>query len=491
MAAWLFNSPQTETDYSSLARPLNVPMPLSRRFLANHLGDCYPHSVAIEIATKDDSGEVVTDPVLKPVKDVLVSELGDAEGGGSWTRTPTQPGQVAIDPQLGRLTFAAPLGDREVPLVTFHYGFGGDLGGGEYERSRSLSTDLEPMQQVANVVRGGLAETKTTIQEAIEQLPQGGVVEIVDNGRYAPPVLTGGTRIGVRRLEIRAANKRRPVVQHPPDAAADTVAIEGQLQDGKAFVELTLDGLLIAGSGLKVKDVARLRLRHCTLVPGLAWLAPGKPGSPDEPSLTIETAGTAGGTSVEIDRCIVGALRIPLDSTTVIRNSIVDATSVARLAYASPELGFGGSLHVENSTIVGRVLADDLPLASNSIFLASAAGAKPIEIRRRQQGCVRFCYVPRGSLVPRRHRCLPTSDSPRTPVFVSLQYGEPGYGRLSLRCAASIRRGADDESELGAMHDRFEPLRLDHLMMRLNEYLRFGMEAGAFPVIFSDPPAGA
>jgi len=66
------------------------------------------------------------------------------------------------------------------------------------------------------------------------------------------------------------------------------------------------------------------------------------------------------------------------------------------------------------------------------------------------------------------------------PIFNSLRYGDAAYGQLSLRCAAEIRQGADDEAEMGAFHDLFRPQRASNLQTRLDEYLRFGLEAGIF-----------
>ena len=43
-----------------------------------------------------------------------------------------------------------------------------------------------------------------------------------------------------------------------------------------------------------------------------------------------------------------------------------------------------------------------------------------------------------------------------------------------------IFRGADDESEMGAFHDVFAPQRERDLRIRVQEYLRFGLEAGIF-----------
>jgi hypothetical protein len=43
-----------------------------------------------------------------------------------------------------------------------------------------------------------------------------------------------------------------------------------------------------------------------------------------------------------------------------------------------------------------------------------------------------------------------------------------------------IRRGADDGSEMGVFHDVYAPQRESNLLVRLEEYLRFGLEAGIF-----------
>jgi hypothetical protein len=52
--------------------------------------------------------------------------------------------------------------------------------------------------------------------------------------------------------------------------------------------------------------------------------------------------------------------------------------------------------------------------------------------------------------------------------------------QLNAACDESIRRGADDESEIGVFHDLFQPQRESDLRTRLDEFLRFGMEAGIF-----------
>jgi hypothetical protein len=49
---------------------------------------------------------------------------------------------------------------------------------------------------------------------------------------------------------------------------------------------------------------------------------------------------------------------------------------------------------------------------------------------------------------------------------------------LAYTCAEEIKRGADDESEMGIFHDLYQPQRAANLRARLNEYTPAGMEAG-------------
>jgi hypothetical protein len=139
---------------------------------------------------------------------------------------------------------------------------------------------------------------------------------------------------------------------------------------------------------------------------------------------------------------------------------------------------------MRNSTVIGRVHAEAMTLVENSILLARPSGTSPpVEVRRRQEGCVRFSYVPLGSRVPRRYRCQPPRravvDRAR-PALGSARYIDPNYCQLSRDTPDVVRRGADDGSEMGAFHDVYLPLRESHLEARLREYLRFGLEVGVF-----------
>ena len=64
------------------------------------------------------------------------------------------------------------------------------------------------------------------------------------------------------------------------------------------------------------------------------------------------------------------------------------------------------------------------------------------------------------------------------PQLASRRYGTPTYARLAASCAREIRRGADDESEMGVFHDLYEPQREANLRTRLDEYTPAGLDAG-------------
>ena len=473
MERQLFTRDEAELEISHLAEPINAPVPLSRRVLANFLDRYYGEEKSLFIAGA-------------ALSTIQICNLSDSAGG--WAHTPPPAGKIAIDPVLGRIA----CGDVQAqpPQVMFHYGFSADMGAGEYDRAATLTE--KPTAGASVPV------ANATVQAALALVqPAGGVAEITDSGRYVETPAINATT--ATKVELRAANERRP-----------TLVLGGVLEiAGGDQAEVTLNGLLITGGALRVANtlgnqLRRLRLRHCTLVPD------------GQPTLVVEIPNV----TVEIDHCIVGALRVAAGSTVQIANSIVDAKGETNVAYCGtasvpagqPEAA-GGAVEILNSTIVGKVRSVEFKLVANAIFVAALETAdlwtSPVRSEKKQQGCVRFSYLPPGSLTPRRYRCQPDFEiatridgaekaaggaigaiqvnairadveSWLAPSFSTLRYGLASYGQLRLSCPAQIRAGADDEAEMGAFHNLFQPQRETNLRVRLDEYLRFGLEAGIF-----------
>jgi hypothetical protein len=413
-----------------------------------------------------------------------------------------------------------------------------DLGGGEYDRQAAVARWYQPEETPATFQVGVTQDPAThasapdpsvlftTVVDALAawnaftatQTSGFGLIAVMDSRTYpddldieVPENFTLAIvaadwlvdpATGQRELGTLAPTGRFPLVSGDVEVTGTAPAASDKAGT------LILDGLLLSGT-LTVNDgnLARLLLSHCTLVP---WTALGLDGRP-LPTTDDRLIDRDGQCRLEADHSILGAVRCPRETELRVSDCVVDATRDSHVAFAATDdVGEGGALTVVDSTIVGLVHTRELELASNSIFLAEVAPGDPdwtapVRSGLRQRGCVRFSRVPEGSRVPRRYRCQPDlalqaraealglpsvgslSAAERTaillrlrPTWTSLFYGDPGYAQLDRRCAVEIREGADDQSEMGAFHDVYPPQRERNLRVRLDEYLRFGLEAGIF-----------
>lgn len=441
----LFNNPATETAITQFAAPENVPLPISRLAMRRDKAGFYGPNGALLL---------LVDGAAVPESQVEVCNLSDAlDGSGDWAHAPAD--HYGVDPMLGRI--AAPTGSAAPAsvVVGYRYGFSDTIGGGAYERG----------EEIAGAASQSVSASAPDLQAALDAVAGGGVVEFADSRTYELASAAPNLDIAAdQAVELRAANGQRPTIH----ISGGELTINGG--DGATIV---LNGLVIAGGAVRVTGTPKsLTLRHCTLVPGVERTRGNEPAQPGVPMLIVAPDGVA----VTIDRCISGPLQIANGSAADIRHSIVDAGDETLPAFDGGGAA-GGMLTIENSTVIGRVHAQQIERASNVIFVARAAGATELPIRseRTQAGCMRFSVVPDGSRTPRRYHCVAGPAR-----FTSLRFGAPGYCQLSSACDQSIRRGADDESEIGVFHDLFQPQRESDLHTRLDEFLRFGMEAGIF-----------
>lgn len=476
----LYAKPREIPEFTRLSSPVNVPAPISRRALDAEVrrAQTPPNHAPAEWVTGSFRLYAGNGGTVSPVgwDAIRICNLDDA--GTAWAHMPTDNQALyVIDPWLGRIALSpgVPAGTRI--YADFHYGFSGNLGGGEYDRSAEVADEQVP----PNLLR--VPETYPTISAAIAALgPDGGVVEITDSGRYEEtPAIKAPAG---KTIQLRAADGHRP-----------TIVLGGEFAlGGNAGGGIVLSGLLISGNALRVKNgegLGSLQVRHCTLVPGWALDPACAPQHPGEASLVIETTDLA----LTITRSILGSLHVHHKSAVSASDSIINATAKpgqedpdsAAVAYAAEDGATAGApLQMENCTVIGKVHALKLPLVSNCIILADLAKsdvwAAPVIAERRQEGCIRFSYLPETARVPRRYRCLPesaASPDQAIPHFTSLRYGFPAYAQLARTPSASLT-GADNEGQMGAFNFLFQPQREANLRIRLDEYLRAGLEAGIF-----------
>jgi len=480
----LFADPRTETDVTHATEPLDLPLPLLRRFAQANLDSLYGAGLSLLLGS--ESGGVVS-PLA--VADVRICDLSDDPSTpGTWAHEPqTGDTRVAVDPVLGRVAYAAAPDPDETREATFHYGSALAVGGGGYERSSSL----------ASATNVATAQDGEPLGAKLSSVAGGGMLEILDSSPYAAPPSISATTPGSAdlSLDVQSANRARPLLSR-----------NGQLKlDMEPNTTVVLNGLMLAGAPLVIEEFAdteprNLILRHCTLVPGLTRDPDGSAHSVGSASLIVLHQFA----NVTLDHCIVGPVVAVEGVELAANDSVLDASTQDEIAFCGRAavgggglltvstaadrktgdgLTEGGHLTLDACTVLGKVHARQLDV-SDSLLLATLADGgdtwpAPVWAERRQVGCVRFSFVPPGSRTPRKFRCAGNAPAERT-FHTSLRFGDPGYMQLRRSTNDAVRTGASDESEMGVTHELYAPQREGNLRIRLDEYLRFGLEAGIF-----------
>ena len=509
----LFVKPLPEEEPTHIAEELNLPTPIRRQAFARSTEDYYGQDRSFVIWAEGWAGHDPTLPL--PASVIIAADLTD------WQYVPPH-NFIAVDPHLGRMVFPPGQLPKKGVRVNYHYGFSADMGGGEYFRQlREPSPRIIPdpakadatatITVMPSLYRVGDGQEFHNIGDALRkwqaEQPYDAVIELTDSSVYVEPIYI--TLAPDQTLQLRAANEVRPVLRlldwqtDLPDALAI------RMSEGSRFV---IDGLLITGRAMQISGIeskeqatapcgAEVVIRHCTLVPGWGIGPVCEPKRPAEPSLELYNVRAR----VCIESSILGSIQINEDEVSRdpirvdISNSILDATAPKKEALGAPGYAVAHAiLTMRNCTVFGTVDVHAVELAENSIFNDC------VNVARRQLGCMRFCYVPPGCRTPRRYNCQPDMvvkalrdevadvslrDSLTAgeqlrirPQFTAHHYGRPGYAQLAQTCAAEIKRGADDESEMGAFHDLFQPQREDNLRSRLEVFTPAGMDIGVILV---------
>jgi hypothetical protein len=246
---------------------------------------------------------------------------------------------------------------------------------------------------------------------------------------------------------VIAATGPRPYL----DGDVTVTGLAGAAAAGSAFV---LDGFLVSGTVRAAPgELAALVVSSCTI-------AGGPVAADGNAHLTVQVL-----RSVAPGVGLTGVPGLGLSDSILHAGGEVTAAAVQAIeAHAE----------IESCTLLGTTAVRSLA-ASNAILRGL------VQVARRQQGCVRFSFLPLGSRAPRRYRCRPDAPgSTVAPRFTSLDLADAGFAQLAADCPETISAGADDEGEMGAFHLVQQHRRLANLTSQLDHYVRFGLEAGVF-----------
>jgi hypothetical protein len=457
----LYNRPRTEGQLTDLARPINVPEPLSRRVLYDELTSAQQaladgREPVFKYFAPDAGGPVLRiwiDGAEVPAQNLVVCNLSPLPGvvPAEWRRPPA--GMIGFDPLLGRI--ALPAGQAAALVeVAYGYGFPGDVGGGPYDR--------RPARREEDAAMGLFdpADFDTVLQVPAAQPTLAAALAAVIAGRRtliridsdATENLAPDLNLPDTELVIEAVNQRIPVL-------AGNWRLRGNANTRVGFSGLWIDGMLRLQGALRAVDV-----RHCSFTPSRG-------------GIRHTGAGTA--LSIVISNSVCGPVRAT-QPIAGLGASVCIFDGTGGVAFDLP----GSPLGLDRCTVFGTTDAGELE-AGNSLF------NDLVTIERRQQGCVRFSYLPIDSVTPRRFRCQPdlafeaasglqkkTELVRVAPAYTSTAHGMAAYAQLRMSTASEIRHGAEDGGEMGVWNVLQQTQREANLRLALDEYLRFGLEAG-------------
>lgn len=464
-------SREVPDDAAVAAREL--PWPMTREALRDERPHHYGWNGSLRLRWSD--GEQV------PPDRVLVADLSDVPGG--WAHK-APAGSYAVDPVLGRLVVGRLRAGKH--LVADSYDARPQVAGAGQGRERAV----DPQDPEGTIMPGD--DVGAAASAVLGTVGGNDLRSVLVRGEALFPIGTSLPSAPGLALALVGAVDTRPVL-----LARGTVSVCAQ--PGSTTL---LEGVMVAGGPLVIQDGGdleprTLELTDCTLVPGLGARADGTPTHPGTASIVVAHPLA----EVRLVRCIVGPIIAVPGARVVLEDCVVDAADAAAVAFAGMDAGAtgpittlaqaevgdgaetGGDLCTQGATIVGRVHARTLT-ASDTLFRARlpqpapARWPAPVWIRRRQEGCVRFSFLPPDARVPRRFRCCDDADVRTAPAFWSLTFEASRYGLLHPSTPPAIRRGASDGGEIGASNHLQITHRETNLSARLQEYLRYGLEAG-------------
>ena len=421
---------------------------------------------------------------------------------------------LAIDPERGRFWFPTPADDPDelVWVPVYHYGFMGNIGAGIYDRRATIATntptisitpipssnDSGPVPWIVPVLAPNVAE----------------IFQFNDNKTYQPD----DNILNIDRLTLQAANFQRPYLQRlvpggtewvfQAKPSSDRLVVtfaslllipNGLYQFASLLPEtnrrdLTLEGLWIGieqegtvptpvSPGVSCPPMPtalvfegtfdRVTIRHCTLDPGGERARLVADECQSIPYVQILVRGTI--EELVIESSIVGPIIDEYTSNSEaiahlkLQDSIVHSLDPLDRSAIQTELG---TVELKRVTVFGNVTV-------NRLFASEALIQGLVRVTDNQQGCFRFSATDDNpdKRLPQQFESHFFAPGIPNHFFVSRRFGNPGYAQLSDTAPPELIRGAENRSEIGAFSNLLNPIKLEDLKAKVNEFMPFGLIA--------------
>jgi hypothetical protein len=483
----------------------NLPSPIRHDQLKKYLNEYYylneenKNSIKIEIDEK-----------IVERKNILVADLSE------WKCKDLNPGKVAIDPELGRILVSKERPPKSV-YVDYYYGFSSKVGAGFYNREDTEEILVNKYPIVYEIFKE--SAIYDSVSKAISHWSKNFsysdvIFEIHDSETYDESFEICIPKKDKARIIIRSAQNKNPVI-------TGNIRIVGDGEGG----EVMLDGLTMVSQNLVTKKdkimtdensqsiisvircgrVGMLILRYCTLV------------SKECDSILVYESND--NLNVLVDHCIInGSISMSRSKALLtIKDSIVDGNIIE--SFTNGKINYKRDVEhkmtidcyqinrIINSTILGKVNAEVLQLASNTIF------SDIVTIVNSDIGCIRYSFVPEKSRIPSTFQCQPKKSTITNqdekeeqgddeeekvnrkgkdnggkniiikPIFKSQTFGNAKYAQLDINTSKEILEGGDNGSEMGVFNHIHQFQRIKILKELLGKnYIRIGLDFGIFIV---------
>lgn len=181
-------------------------------------------------------------------------------------------------------------------------------------------------------------------------------------------------------------------------------------------------------------------------------------------------------TRLTLSKCAVAKLKLELPGK--------NPMAVAQDCLIGEIISASGFAQLVHCTVLGETHLERL-WASDCLFIGDLIDVKC----GREETCLRYSRLPDLAALS---GCI-AKDNPNNttddPNFVRLYFrdgekcvlrpavfGEPGCGVLDLTTSSAIRRGAEDEGEMGAYHHLYHSAQLRAVKLKLRDFLPLGQE---------------
>jgi hypothetical protein len=486
-------APPESAPFTRLTSESVVPEPIDLRRFHCRPGDFYPGAF-----------ELFADGEAVPLGQIIAANLTPGPDGSVCT---PPKGKIAVDPHCGRIQYGPGLALPKVLLVNYNYGAPAAIGGGPYDRTASILTPAaQPNADFSNAenpFQAIVPSTKyPTLKAAVaawNKLPANCAGTIgLTNFETLSVDLVGADAIRIPSQSVLLIASATATAAGALEWNNACATLEGDIEIfapapilGPDDIPLTtgqvqISGVWQNGRLLLTGAEANVQIADSTLTPGVRRNPHGQAEQPDEAS--VIGSGDALATNLSLNRVVCGPIALNAASSARILSSIIDAGDRYAVAFSGPDKSSpGASLHIEETTIIGRVWTKTLRLASNTLFIAKLGAYDPwlasVWSERVQTGCVRFSWLPSDAITPGAYECLPpnaASQPALEPKFISLTFGDPSYCLLSGDVATAIWKGADNGSQIGAYYQIQETEAVANIAIRSEEYLPANLQRGVF-----------